>query len=176
MGLSSLIEIEDDFCPQHLSCGYAYLRANSIFVESFCLGFFILIDIFRTHTQDHLSAQLPSQGGFCLVPFQVKLSSARSVSEIHHCFSAFLFHNAVEEIHGRGTDEARHEQIGRMIIQLNGRFHLLDHSVFHDHDPGSQSHGFCLVVSHINDGSRQIFMEFGKLNAHLCPQLGVQIG
>ena len=80
------------------------------------------------------------------------------------------------QVHGRRTDEAGDEEVGRTVVQLERRADLLDRSVVQHHDAVGHGHGFHLVVGHIDGGGLQPLMQFLDLRAHLHAQLGVEVG
>ncbi len=63
-----------------------------------------------------------------------------------------------------------------MVVELQGRAHLLDDPVLHDHDPVRHGHGLHLVVGHVDRGGAQLPVEFADLRAHADAQLCVQVG
>src|SRR5262245_16020649 len=48
----------------------------------------------------------------------------------------------VDEVHGRGTDEASHELVSRPRVDLHGLAYLLDCPILHDHHPVAEGHRF----------------------------------
>ena len=55
----------------------------------------------------------------------------------------------------------------RMIVQILRGIYLLNDTVFHNDDSGSQSHSLCLVMCYVNDGSAKSVMQLGNLDTHL---------
>ena len=89
---------------------------------------------------------------------------------------SLLGHGARDEVHGRGADEARHELVLRVGVDLQRGADLLDEAVLHDHDPVAHGHGLDLVVGHVDHGGLQPVVELLQLGAHGHAQLGVQVG
>jgi hypothetical protein len=83
--------------------------------------------------------------------------------------------SASGKIHGRRADEAGDELVGGLIVQLERLPHLLHHAVLHDDDPVAQRHGLDLIVGDVNGGGAETQMQFLQLDAHLHPQLGIEV-
>ena len=82
----------------------------------------------------------------------------------------------VKEIHLGRADEARHEQVGRVVEHFLRRADLLDEAVLHDDDAVAQGHGLGLVVGDVDEGGVDALAQLDDLRAHLVAQLGVQVG
>ena len=82
----------------------------------------------------------------------------------------------LDEVHGRRADEAGHEAVGRLRVELEGLAHLLHPAVFHHDDPIAERHGLDLVVGHVDGGGLEAVVQALELDAHLHPELGVQVG
>ena len=89
---------------------------------------------------------------------------------------AALFHLAGDEVHGRLANEASHEHIHGVEVDLLGGTHLLHIAILHHHDAVSHGHGLGLVVSHVDGGSAGLTVDLGDLGAHGHALLGVQVG
>ena len=83
---------------------------------------------------------------------------------------------AIEHVHRRRADEARHEQIVGAVIKLEWCAHLLDDAVMQHDDLVGHGHGFHLVMRHIDGGGLQPLMQFLDFGAHLHAQFGIEIG
>ena len=81
----------------------------------------------------------------------------------------------IEEVHLRGTNEARDEQIRRMIEYLLRRTDLLDVAILHDNDTIAQRHGFGLVVGNVHKRGVDVLTQLDELSAHLVTQFGVEV-
>ena len=79
-----------------------------------------------------------------------------------------LLHLCVYHVHLRRSDEACYELIARLVVQILRRIHLLNHSVLHNDDSGSQSHGLCLIVGNVDNRCAQLLVELGNLDTHLA--------
>ena len=63
---------------------------------------------------------------------------------------------SVEKIHRRRPDEAGHEQVARLGVDLAGRTDLLHHALVHDDDAIGHGHGLDLVVGHVDHGAFEL--------------------
>ena len=82
----------------------------------------------------------------------------------------------VKEVHGRRADEAGHEQVGGMIVELLRRPQLLDDAGVEHRDARAHGHGFGLVMGHVDKGGLHALVDLGDLRARLHAQLGIQVG
>ena len=80
-----------------------------------------------------------------------------------------------KEIHLRRADEARDEQVRRMVEDLLRRADLLDVAVAHDDDAVAESHGLDLIVRDVNEGGVDLLAQLDDLRAHLVAQLRVEV-
>ena len=83
---------------------------------------------------------------------------------------------AVEEVHGRGTDEAGDEEVGRPPVKSHGVGDLLDDAVFHHGDAVAQGQGFNLIVGDVEHRGGEAGVEAGDFGAHLEAGGGVEVG
>ena len=81
----------------------------------------------------------------------------------------------VGEVHRRRADEARHEAVGRGVVELERLADLLDHAVLHHHHPVAQGHRLDLVVGDVDRGGAQPLVQLLELDPHLHAQLGVEV-
>ncbi|ODT82633.1 MAG: hypothetical protein ABS76_06080 [Pelagibacterium sp. SCN 64-44] len=56
------------------------------------------------------------------------------------------FQHALEDVHGRESDEAGDEEVGGAIIKFERSADLLDHALVHDHNAVGHGHGLDLIV------------------------------
>ena len=89
---------------------------------------------------------------------------------------ALLGHRHVDEVHLRGADEAGHEQVAGLVVELGGGVHLLHDAVLHDDDAGAERHGLGLVMRDVDDRGAEAVVQLGDLGAHLDAELGVEVG
>jgi hypothetical protein len=80
----------------------------------------------------------------------------------------------IGDVHDRAADELRHEQVGRMRVDVGGRAHLLQHAFVHDDDAVGEAHRLDLVVGDVDRGRALLEMQPLDLGAHLLAQLGVE--
>ena len=81
----------------------------------------------------------------------------------------------IEEVHLRGTDEARDEQVRRMVEHLLRGADLLDITVFHDDDTIAQRHGLGLIMGNVHKRGVDVLAQLDELGAHLVTQFGVEV-
>ena len=81
-----------------------------------------------------------------------------------------------EEVHLRRADEARDEQVLRMVEDLLRGADLLDEAVAHDDDAVAERHGLRLVVGDVDECGVDAGAELDDLSAHLVTELGVEVG
>jgi hypothetical protein len=67
------------------------------------------------------------------------------------------------QVHRRGADEAGHEDVGRVVVQVLGVADLLEDPGLHDRDPVAHGHGLGLVVGDIDGGHVQVVLDLGDL-------------
>ena len=89
---------------------------------------------------------------------------------------ATLHKLCADEVHLRATDEAGHEEVAGVLVQLQRRAHLLDAPGGQHDDAVGQGHGLHLVVRHVDHGGLELLVQLGELHAHLHAQGGVQVG
>ena len=81
----------------------------------------------------------------------------------------------LEEVHARRADEAGDEEAVRIVVERERRADLLDPPGPQHDDLVGQGHGLDLVVGHVDHGRAQALVQLGDLQAHLDPQLGVEV-
>ena len=70
-----------------------------------------------------------------------------------------IFNNSnIDEVHLRRTDEACNEQVDRVIVQSLRSIYLLNNTILHNNDSGTQSHSLGLVMCNVDDGCFQSLM------------------
>ena len=126
----------------------------------------------RTHAQrDRLRLDIILEQTLFLVLAQLDLQSA----DLHEVLAALARELRVKEVHNGHADEARHEQVRRMVEHVLRRADLLDVAVLHDDDPVAQRHGLRLVVGDVHERGVDPLAQLDDLRAHLVTQLGVQV-
>ena len=80
-----------------------------------------------------------------------------------------------KEIHLRRADEARDEQVRRMVEDLLRRADLLDVAVAHDDDAVAEGHGLDLIVRDVDERGVNLLAQLDDLRAHLVAQLRVEV-
>ncbi len=80
------------------------------------------------------------------------------------------------EVHRRRADEAGHEQVDRLVVEVHRAAHLLQLARPHHCHPVAQRHGLGLVVGHVYRRGAEPLLDARDLGAHLHAQLGVEVG
>ena len=80
-----------------------------------------------------------------------------------------------KEVHLRRADEARDEQVRRVVEDLLRRADLLDVAVAHDDDAVAEGHGLDLVVRDVDERGVDLLAQLDDLGAHLVAQLRVKV-
>ena len=63
-----------------------------------------------------------------------------------------------------------------MVVNLVGRRQLVDAPVEHDGDAVGDHHRLRLIVGDIDRGDPDLLLQRAHIEAHLFPELGVQVG
>ena len=84
-------------------------------------------------------------------------------------------HPAFDEIHRRSADEAGHETIRWMSIDIQRRSDLLNHTIFHHHHSVTEGHRLFLVMGHVDAGGGDGAMKFLQLTPHVIAQLRIEV-
>ncbi len=82
---------------------------------------------------------------------------------------------SAEEVHRRRADEARDEQVRRLVVELLRPVDLLEHAHAHDRDAVAHRHGLDLVVRDVDRRRAELVLELRDLGPHLDSQLGVEV-
>lgn len=72
-----------------------------------------------------------------LRPHPQRIRTSKSFNRIDVnwcCFKAALPQRTLHQVHGRRSDESRHKQASRLVMDFLGRSKLLDHIAVHDRD------------------------------------------
>jgi hypothetical protein len=81
-----------------------------------------------------------------------------------------------QHVHLRRADELRDELVGRPVVQLQRRAHLLDLAVAQHHHAVGQRHRLDLVVGDVDRRRAQLAVQLGDLDRGLAAQGGVEVG
>ena len=82
----------------------------------------------------------------------------------------------LDDIHRRRPQEAGHEGVGRLGVDLDRRAELPDSPALHDGDPVPEAHGLDLVVGDVDGGRTDAPLELLELVACRGTELRVQVG
>ena len=82
---------------------------------------------------------------------------------------------AREEVHRRRADEAGHEEVLRVVVELARRVELLQDPGAHDGHAVAEGHGLGLVVGHVDRRRAQAVLEARDGGAHLDAELRVEV-
>jgi hypothetical protein len=66
--------------------------------------------------------------------------------------------------------------LGGLEVDLFGRAHLLENTLFQNGDAMPQRHRFLLVMGHIEGGDTELLLQLFEFGAGLVAQLGIQVG
>src|SRR5262245_45595552 len=86
-----------------------------------------------------------------------------------------VIQTAFQEIHLRAADEARHRDIGRLVIDLRWGADLLNDSLMQYNDFLAEGQGFCLVMGHVYNRCVQPAVQPSQLHPHRRTKLSVEI-
>jgi hypothetical protein len=78
-------------------------------------------------------------------------------------------HNGLDEIHGGRSDERRHEDVRRRVIELVRGVDLLDPPVPEHRHPLAERHRLDLVVRDVDRGHAEPRVQRGELGTHVHP-------
>ena len=79
------------------------------------------------------------------------------------------------EIHRRGADKGRDEDVVGPTVEVLGRIHLLENPGLQHGHPVTHCHGLDLVVGHVDCRDTQAALKGGNLGTHLDTQLGIEV-
>ena len=160
------IEVQEYFCTQQLV--YVDLSFYCAFRESCSIVCYVL----RTDTHNNSFSIISAiDQSFCFVfrQFQAVVTYLQS-----NVFSV-NFYSCIQEVHLRRSDESGYKQVSRSVVQVLRCIYLLNNTIFHNYDSGTQCHSFCLVMCYVDDSSTQSLMQFGDLCSHLYTQFSIQV-
>ena len=80
------------------------------------------------------------------------------------------------EVHRRRADEAGHELVGGLIVEVERLADLLHQAVLHDDHAVAERHRLDLVVGDVDGRGAEPLVQLLQLDAHLHAQLGVEVG
>ena len=78
------------------------------------------------------------------------------------------------EVHRRAADDGRDEAVGRPVVDVLRRRHLLDHALAQHRDAVGHAHRLDLVVGDVDEGAAEVALHVLELGAHLQAQQGVE--
>src|SRR6185312_530733 len=81
----------------------------------------------------------------------------------------------IEEVHGRGADEASDEHVDRLCVELARRTDLLQHAILEHGDAVTHGERFGLVVGDVDGGDTEAAGERRDLRTRLHAELGVEV-
>ena len=89
--------------------------------------------------------------------------------------TAVRMHRPLEQVHRRRSDEARDEEVERLVVEVLWGVDLLEDSHAHHGDAIAHGHRLDLVVRHVDRGRRELVLELADLGSHLHPELRVEV-
>ncbi len=100
--------------------------------------------------------------------------------------SAFGFHlhgvvgkssnAACDKVHRRGADETCNKEIGGIVIKIERLPDLFHIAIAQNDNLVGHRHRLHLIVGDVDHGRVEPLVQFGQLDTHLHPQLGVEVG
>ncbi len=85
-------------------------------------------------------------------------------------------HARLEKVHLGRADEARDEEVGGLVVEIERRADLLDPAQAQHHDRIRHGHGLDLIVGDVDHRRIDPLMQLGDLHPHLHPQLRIEVG
>ena len=85
-------------------------------------------------------------------------------------------HRDLDEVHRRAADEAGHEPVLGVVVQVLRGADLLEQALAHDRDPLAHRHRLDLVVGDVDHRGPEPLVEPRDLGAGLHAQLGIEVG
>jgi hypothetical protein len=82
-------------------------------------------------------------------------------------FQARAADGTVQQVHRRRADKAGDKGVGRPLVDLERRSHLLPIAVLEDGDAIAHGHRLDLVVGNVDGGGLEPFLQLRDLGAHL---------
>lgn len=80
-----------------------------------------------------------------------------------------------QHVDAGATDEARHEQVGWLLVKLARGADLLQTSLVQHGDAVGQPHGLLLIVGHVDHRLGAAAEQQAQLCAQILPQLGIEV-
>src|SRR5436853_178201 len=129
-----------------------------------------VLDVLRPHAHDDLLAA----GGSSVRQDPLFDRNLEAVAGQHRLtISADL---DGQEVHRGTPDEARHEEVDRVLVEGLRRVELLDDAVVEHDDPVTHGHRLDLVVGDGDERGLEPLVQLEDLHAGLDAQLGVEVG
>ena len=97
------------------------------------------------------------------------------IRKLHDVLAVFEEQLRVEEVHDGHADEARDEQVCRMVEHILRRADLLHIAVSHDDDTIAERHCFGLVMRNIDERRVNALSELDDLRAHFVSELCIEV-
>ena len=79
------------------------------------------------------------------------------------------------KVHLRSSDEARNEEVDRLVIEVLRSIDLLDETVLHDNDSRCHGHSLDLVMRNVYERRTYALMNLGELGSHACTELCIEV-
>ena len=160
---------EDDIHEDLASHAFYDLDLSRHFGQPFAAGEPDIFEILGPDAHDDVLATLgPGLGENALFDGDLKALAL----ELRLAVAADL---DVQEVHGRTADEARDEQIDRMLVERLRRVKLLHDAVVQDDDPLAHGHRLDLVVGDVDKRGLESLVQLENLHSSLDAQLGIEV-
>ena len=124
------------------------------------------VEVLRTHADEH---------GFARAEGRAEATSGQAEEEAATGHATAGLDDGREGVRRWRAQEAGHEAVGRLCVQLEGRPALLQPAAVQHGDPVAEGHGLHVVVRDVDRGRAQASLKPGDLPPRLQPQLGVEV-
>jgi len=128
-----------------------------------------VLEVLGAHARDDLARPSPAAGEAVPQPAFERHGPERQTQ-------LAVLETGIDEVHRRRADEARDEEVDRIVVELLRRTDLLEMPAAHDGDPIAEGHGLRLVVRDVERRRAEPLLQARHLAPHLHAQLRVQVG
>ena len=163
------VEVEKGLCTEHLVyldlSLYGLLRVSGYEIS-------LIVQMLRTDAEDD---------GLTDISAVLQLGSLGSIkgdgvaSEGKGYIITLSLALCVDHVHLRRSDETCNELVAWCIVEILRCIYLLDDTILHNDDSGTQCHRLGLVMCYVDDGGLEGLVELCDLYTHLCSQLRIEV-
>ena len=108
-------------------------------------------------------------------PLAFAALSARDLHGAERQLHRVAFDRRRQEVHRRRADEAGHEEVAGVLVELPRCGELLQKAALEYGDPVAERHRLGLVVGDVDRGDAEPLLQPGDLGAHLSAELRVEV-